>query len=374
MPLSSLPFLSFLSGALALDKTPALCDDAAEKWMNYGELRQSLHALSPLWHGTKRGVVLCAAPRTVEGVIAFLSACASGHVVLSLDSGAARLAPFIAAYDPEWIITDSKSRPNEAYVPTDWPLKNLALWRRAATSEPDLHPDLFLLLSRGGEGQTQTVRLSYKNVASNVKASCEALAVTAQERAFLHLPLAFTLGFSVLTTTLSVGGSLLLSEEDVKSRAFWDLANRREATLFAGTPFHYDYIARAGLERLRAPRIQTFWQAAGRMPLERLQEIAKQIEARKGRFFILYGQAEAAPRMSVLPAHAFPEKLESVGRPVSGGTFEIQEGAVVYTGPNVMMGYAEGRADLSRGDDLKGVLPTGERGFIDEDGFLYLTK
>ena len=38
-----------------------------------------------------------------------------------------------------------------------------------------------------------------------------------------------------------------------------------------------------------------------------------------------------------------------------------------------MMGYAETRADLNRGDDLGGVLATGDLGRLDEAGRLWIT-
>jgi acyl-CoA synthetase (AMP-forming)/AMP-acid ligase II len=46
---------------------------------------------------------------------------------------------------------------------------------------------------------------------------------------------------------------------------------------------------------------------------------------------------------------------------------------LVYQGPNVMQGYAECRTDLARGDELQGVLRTGDLGRRDEDGYFYIT-
>ncbi len=375
MPLSQLPFLAFLSGAAALDKDPALCDDASERWTTYGDLRERIPKLSSFWHQKKRGLILCAVPRTVNGAVAFLGACASGHVVFPIDPGLVRLEPFINAYDPEWIISASAIKPNEAYDSVEWGLGTLYLWQRVATGESVIHPDLFLLLLPANpEESSRTVRLSYKNIASNVQASREALDVKAKDRALLHLPLAFTLGFSVITTLLAAGGSLILSEEDVKSRAFWDLARHREASLFPGTSFHYDFLSRAGLDNLRAPRLQTFWLAGGRTPPERLRELLKQITQRKGKFFILFGQAEASPRLSVLAAHDFPEKTGSVGQALPGGTFRTENDRILYAGPNVMMGYAQDKADLSRGDEMAGRLVLDEQGFLDPEGFLHLVR
>jgi len=87
----------------------------------------------------------------------------------------------------------------------------------------------------------------------------------------------------------------------------------------------------------------------------------------------MYGQTEATARIAILPPEYLPDKAGSVGRALPGGKLRIEDGEIVYSGPNVMMGYAEGRADLSLGDVLGSTLHTGDLGRLDDDGLLYVT-
>jgi acyl-CoA synthetase (AMP-forming)/AMP-acid ligase II len=48
-------------------------------------------------------------------------------------------------------------------------------------------------------------------------------------------------------------------------------------------------------------------------------------------------------------------------------------GEVVCHSVAVMMGYADRAEDLARGDDLHGTLRTGDRGRLDDDGYLWLS-
>jgi acyl-CoA synthetase (AMP-forming)/AMP-acid ligase II len=83
-----------------------------------------------------------------------------------------------------------------------------------------------------------------------------------------------------------------------------------------------------------------------------------------------------------LPANELPRKLGSAGKAIPGGRLSIKTetgeitinagvaGELVYDGPNVMMGYAQSRQDLSRGYELCGRLETGDRASLDEEGFV----
>jgi acyl-CoA synthetase (AMP-forming)/AMP-acid ligase II len=99
------------------------------------------------------------------------------------------------------------------------------------------------------------------------------------------------------------------------------------------------------------------------------------------RFFTMYGQTEASPRMSYVPADQAFAKAGTIGIPIPGGAMELQSetgcvltgahvvGEMVFRGPNVCLGYAESRADLALGDVNHGILHTGDLAERDADGY-----
>jgi len=373
LPVPALPFLSFLAPS-GRDGAPALRDDLAPAWLSYKETRERVLSLLPSLKATQRGLVFCGLPRSVEGALAYLTSAASGHAAMMLDPGTPQLDGLIEAYQPEWIILPADLPAHKLYRRVNWGLFGLALWQRTETSSALLHPDLFLLLlTSGSTGGRKAVRLSYANIAHNTNAIIASLDLASQECALLHLPLAYSFGLSVLNMQLTTGGSVLLTEYSLMSREIWELARAHEATLFAGVPTHYEMLARLGLDRLQVSKLNTFLQAGGKMPLPLTQEMLKQVQARQGKLFIMYGQTEASPRLTCFPLHKMPEKIGAAGYVLKDGKLSIEDGEIIYTGPNVMMGYAESRADLSQSDTQRGRLATGDLGQLDNDGCLRIT-
>ena len=101
-------------------------------------------------------------------------------------------------------------------------------------------------------------------------------------------------------------------------------------------------------------------------------------------FYVMYGQTEATARISYVDPNYTMEKIGSIGKAIPGGQLKIvpttefpnldsgASGELVYTGPNVMMGYANNRLDLSKGNELNGVLNTGDIATVDDDGFYWI--
>jgi acyl-CoA synthetase (AMP-forming)/AMP-acid ligase II len=336
-------------------------------------LREKIFAAASGLAPETRGLVLCCAPRSLEGATAYLAAAQAGHAIILADPAAPNLSSIAASYRPEWIVAP-KALSFDGYEATPWPPESLGLFRRKDKSEGALHSDFYLLLlTSGSTGSGKGVRLSYRNVASNTRAIIESLGQTNVITALCHLPISYSFGLSILQTQLAVGGRCLLTEESMMSGAFWNLAREQEATLFAGVPYHYEMLLRLGLARLKLPALKIFLQAGGKMQIPLTQKMLEEVQKRQGELFIMYGQTEASPRISSFPLHKRPEKIGSSGVALSGGKLEIVDGEIVYTGPNVMMGPAETREDLAKGDVMNGKLVTGDLGELDGESFLTIT-
>jgi acyl-coenzyme A synthetase/AMP-(fatty) acid ligase len=99
----------------------------------------------------------------------------------------------------------------------------------------------------------------------------------------------------------------------------------------------------------------------------------------------MYGQTEASPRMSILEWKSIERKIGSIGKPLTGGKFFIYDnknklikkknsiGELVYTGKNIMLGYAENIKDLQKANSDNKKLFTGDLAKRDKDGFYYIT-
>ena len=135
---------------------------------------------------------------------------------------------------------------------------------------------------------------------------------------------------------------------------------------------------------MNLPRLRTLTQAGGKLSLELHREFAAWAMGTGRQFFVMYGQTEAAPRMGYLPANRAVEKCGSMGVPIPGGSFWLEDadgaeikapdatGELVYRGDNVAMGYAQCAEDLSKGDEWGGLLRTGDMAYRDRDGFYYI--
>jgi acyl-CoA synthetase (AMP-forming)/AMP-acid ligase II len=378
-----------------LEASPAVYDDRSDTWLTREELRSaSLDLATAIASDQKRLVFLLCGVNS-ETIIGLLAAAAAGHATALIDPALAEhlMTGLIGSYQPELILGARGSveklphgERSEVTVSSTQSGASRVEWiaRKSDPSFAPIDPALQLLLSTSGTtGSQKYVRLSRDAVTANAHQIAEALAIDERSVGIAHLPLHYSYGLSVVTSHLTSGGRLCLVNDSITSPSFWSKIENVGGSHFPGVPFHYVALARLGAA-LVPDSVKTFTQAGGALDLRVQTKIREWAAQRGGQFFVMYGQTEASPRMATLQHADHARKAGSVGVALAGGELSIVDesgallpadavGAVVYEGPNVMLGYATSRADLGKGDEMNGRLETGDLGRMDIEGFLYLT-
>ena len=375
-----------LAGNLLTGADTRCVRDDREGWISRDQLREVVEELRDRILDLSARVVFLSTQNDLASLAGLLASWAAGQPVALLDPALPddALGQLLATYQPEIllgykldnsgyrrILEKSATRPSIQFA--------------CSPTRQSIHPDLALLLSTSGStGSPKFVRLSRSAVAANARQIAEALAITPDDIGIAHLPMHYSYGLSIVTSHLIAGASVSLMTGRVTEPTFWRRIGEDGGTHFPGVPFHYSVLDRLGIKRFVPASVRTFTQAGGHLDHQTRWRCYNAIVERGARFYVMYGQTEAGPRITTLQSDEFPENSASVGRALSGGLLSIIaddgkaqapgiEGNVIYKGPNVMMGYATSRGDLALPDVLGGKLETGDRGTLSSDGILTLT-
>ncbi|WP_025678691.1 AMP-binding protein [Paenibacillus massiliensis] len=332
-----------------------------------------LQALADQYHfrSGEKELVLLLCDNEMEVVAAYLAALQAKQAVMLLNASTNTelLQEIVMTYRPKWIVVSNE-------LDFDGYHQHGRVLERTHHTTTTIHAELAVLLSTSGTtGSHKFVRLSYSNLQSNAEAIVEYLEINADERGILNLPLSYSYGLSILNSHFQAGATVLLTGESVVAKPFWNFVQERQATSLPGVPFTYQMLQRVGFFKMELPHLRTLTQAGGRLE-ERLVRLFGEYAKEQGkRFFVMYGQTEAAPRISYIPSDEVLNKPGSIGIPIPGGRLELASdtGELVYYGNNVMLGYAESLSDLEKGNECGGVLYTGDTATVDEEGFFTIT-
>jgi acyl-CoA synthetase (AMP-forming)/AMP-acid ligase II len=333
----------------------------AECVVTYRELAERVEALL-LRLGTARRLVALTASNDVDSVVGYLAALAGGHPLILLpEDKPAAFDSLVAAYDPDVILRSGADGQN-------------VLDERRKGTRHQLHPDLALLLSTSGStGSPKLVRLSHANLQSNAESIADYLGIGEDDRAITTLPMSYCYGLSVINSYLLRGASFVLTDLSVVDSCFWELFRRHRVTSFAAVPYTFELLDRGGFADMELPSLRYITQAGGRLAPATVERYVELGRRRGWELFVMYGQTEATARMAYLPPRLAASHPGAIGIPVPGGSFRIdplpglEEGELVYTGPNVMLGYAQSPEDLALGRTVH-ELRTGDLARTDASG------
>ncbi len=345
----------------------------------YKELIEKADSLKSVLGTRSLVAILCR--NDFETLVGYVGVLRSQSTALMINDSldADVVSSLLSMYRPDYVWSQKNEEDTVASV------GNYSLKKKTTDSEDPIHPELKLLLSTSGSlGSPKLVKLSSRNIHSNAQNIASYLGLSSEERPITTLSMSYSYGLSIVNSHLSKGSGILLTDDSLVTPEFWGFFKKQKATSIAGVPFIYEMIDRLRFERMDLPSLTTMTQAGGKLSAHLAEKFALNAIKKKIAFFIMYGQTEATARISYLPPEYAIQKYKSIGKVIPGGTLKLidvngdainipdKTGELVYQGDNVMMGYATTRSELSTGDEMNGILYTGDLAAFDKEGFYYI--
>ena len=280
----------------------------------------------------------------------------------------------IKKFEPEYIFIDNKEKFDNKYKNVNT-IGNYNFLKITKSIKSNIHKNLAILISTSGTtGESKFVKLTFENIIENTKSIQNYLNLNSFDVGITTLPISYSYGLSVVNIHLFQDLKIVCNNNSIIEKTFWNSVKKFKVTNIAGVPFNFEILDRLGLIDRNLCNIRFFTQAGGRLEEDIIKRISSILKKKNINFFIMYGQTEAAPRISYLSLNDFPKKIGSVGKVVSGGKLSINKSnnEIIYEGLNIFKGYSKNRGDLSKLNHIS-KLYTGDKGYLDNEKFLYIT-
>ncbi|MEM7563781.1 MAG: class I adenylate-forming enzyme family protein [Pseudomonadota bacterium] len=250
------------------------------------------------------------------------------------------------------------------------------------TADISEHDPAVIVFTSGSSGLPKGVCLSHKNLYTIDRAVIQHMPIHSTDIYLMVVPLHYVHGLMQLTVHLLAGASLHFHDNFVFPTQVVDTLVDQRCTGFSGVPFHFNaLVTRGNLLNRKLPDLRWVTVTGGKLAADAILTILDHFPELE--FHIAYGQTECAPRATALKPDRVREKPNSVGSPIPGVTVEIlndknekladgEKGEVVISGDNIMLGYWNDPVATREVIDDQGKLHTGDIGYFDSDGDLFL--
>ncbi|RKD24040.1 hypothetical protein BEP19_06425 [Ammoniphilus oxalaticus] len=246
---------------------------------------------------------------------------------------------------------------------------------------PEVDPNSIcaLLYTSGTMGKPKGVMLSHNNLLANAHSCNVSLEGTGDDVFLCMLPMFHSFGFTVCVLLPLFSGSSIVIHDTFNPKEALRSINEQGITVLPAVPAMYVILSQALKKRpLSLSTVRIMVSGGAPLPREILNLFLDQFEIP---LLEGYGLTEASPVVSFNPLSGV-KKLGSVGLPLQDIEVSIVDdsrtklpsnevGEIVVKGPNIMIGYYENPEETA--DTLRdGWLYTGDIGYVDEDGYLFI--
>ncbi|MAV56368.1 MAG: hypothetical protein CMI79_02385 [Candidatus Pelagibacter sp.] len=366
-------------------KSIAVFDPIKKNTMSYADLLEEKN--KKIYRG-KKSLILILAENSVGFIATYFSYIQNEHTIMILGSQAnteyindtiKRFNPHIIALENNFKINKIKFKINKIHS-----INNYNIFKTNFKKKYKINKNILLLLGTSGStGNKKWVKLSKKNLISNLYSITKELNITQNDITITTLPPEYTYGLSIINSHLFSGAKIILNNLSVIQKNFWTSLKKNKITNFGGVPYVYEILDRINFKQyLTGTKLKHITQAGGKLNKDLHKKINSICEEKNINFYVMYGSTETSPRMTVLKDVGKNKKFDSIGKAILNTKIWIEKdqkkvtqpfikGEIVFQGQNIFGGYASNQNDLKNFKNIKSFL-TGDLGYYDKQGFFYV--
>ncbi|GAA2156553.1 4-coumarate--CoA ligase family protein [Kitasatospora kazusensis] len=407
-----LPIHEEVLGTAALHPdTPALIDGVTGRSVSYAELDADVRRVAAglAEAGVRKGdVVALHSPNSLAYPVAFYGATRAGATVTPVSSlaTAGELAGQLRDSGARWIITVSpflpvateaaavlaaEGRPVREVFVCDASDRHRSLADLLASTAPepglsfDPAADIAVLpYSSGTTGLPKGVMLSHRNICGNLLQTDAVYRPAVGERILAVLPFFHIFGLTaLLNQPLRAGATVVVLPRFDLEQFLRTIQEQRIEGIFAAPPIVLALAKHPLVDQYDLSSLRYLLSAAA--PLD--ADLADACARRLGlpRVHQGYGMTELSPVTHVLPQDDLDPPRGTVGRMIASTELRVlslddpgtelgvgERGELVFRGPQVMRGYFGRESETDAMIDADGWLHTGDVGYVDERGYLFV--
>jgi len=230
-----------------------------------------------------------------------------------------------------------------------------------------------ILYSSGTTGEQKGAELTVSNIYNNIRYASALTGMTPEDRLICFLPLTHCFGLNfVLGACLYTGAALVLHEKfDLKQ--ILESSVKNKVTMFFAVPAIYNMMLKQKIDPFYFSSVRYFFYAADALSADSILAWEREY-GRK--IYTGWGLTETSPFAT--SNHETIYKLGSVGKPIPGVEIKVVKdqtescGEICVKGHNVMKGYWNRPEDTAKTIDGAGWFHTGDVGYIDNEGYLFV--
>ena len=278
----------------------------------------------------KYSLVLLINDNSMESVMLYVLVMKSKNVSLMLvenNTNEKSISEILEKYHHDYVILPRKKfKYKNSKFNSLLEIGHFSIFKNQSNKIKNINTNHKLMLTTSGSlGSSKFVSLSIENLKFNSKQIIEYLNIKKNDNIITTMPMSYSYMLSIINTHLETGATVYINQNSVFQREFWDFFKKKKINSFSGVPYHFQILEKNNFKFLNTNYLKYITCAGGKLDERIIKKIYDFCFKNKVKFYSMYGQTEASPRLSYLPYNYLKEKPSSIGKGLRGTKIWLED-------------------------------------------------